>query len=178
MPITFNDASDETPAEVEAVVAEEVTPELPESDRLGEPGLKALQAERKANKELKAQLAELAKFKEEKESEGKTELQKLQEQLAAEAEGRQKSSLELMKLRVALRRGLTDEQSELLQGSSEEEMEEYIDRVTSAFQPKTEGTPKGTTPRQPRELHSGVQPEQSAEPDYAAIAERAFRAQR
>lgn len=153
------------------VSVENVAPEVTGSDRLGEPGLKALQAERQANKDLKAQLAELTQFRQDKEAEGLSELEKLQKELKEASDGRSTAMQQLLRRDVAEAKGLTKEQAGFLVGSSEEELLEAADRLLAAFQTPEEEKPKGLTSRKPRELHAGIQPDEDATPNYGDIAD-------
>lgn len=92
----------------------------------------------------------------------KSESQKLQER-AAEAEKKATASTtELARMRVALRKGLTESQAKRLIGDSEEDLEKDADELLASF--KTDDGAGGDQSRRPRErLRPGAAP--SAEPE-------------
>lgn len=100
--------------------------------------------------DLKAQVKALTDEKKKLEDEGKSESDKLAEQVAAfekqledEREARQKSEAEALRLRVAQAKGLTEAQARRLQGSTKEELEEDADDLLETFGGKQEDPPKG-----------------------------------
>lgn len=112
---------------------------------------------RKRLKDLEPQLEELARLKEE----GKSDKDKLEER-ATGAEGRaSKAEHEAARLRVALKKGLTEVQAKRLIGENEEELEADADELLASFKDEDEGPePK----RRPRErLRPGASP--SSEPE-------------
>jgi hypothetical protein len=108
------------------------------------------------NKELEP-LAARAK---ELEEAGKTEQQKLSEKLADAEKAGASTAGELLKLRVALRKGLTEKQAARLVGATEEELEADADELVATFGGNSTTPPPG----RPRErMRGGSDP--GAEPD-------------
>ena len=120
--------------------------QTPDSSRLGESGMRALEAERRARGEA--------------------------ERKAREAEARI-AELELAEARrdVAAAKGLTAEQARFLAGSTREELEAAADDLLKAFAPIS----RVPFTRGPREsLRGGTDPDAPVEPDPAVIADRIF----
>jgi hypothetical protein len=114
------------------------------------------EAQAKANAAAAKRLAEL-------EDANKTETQKLAEakaeadKVAASAHG------ELMRLRVAMRKGLTEAQAKRLVGETEEELEADAEELLASFGHK-DAAGDGGKPTRPKErLRSGAAPDE--EPD-------------
>jgi chromosome segregation ATPase len=173
-------------------MADDETPDAPEADEAPEaPGgqpqdevfdrSRAEDKIRKANAEaanLRKRLKELeplAQKAKELEDAGRSDVEKL----SAEAQGHQsradKAEAELMRLRVAMRKGLTETQAKRLVGSSEEELEEDADDLLASFkpaQPEPEEKAEDGEPvrdpnprRRPQErLRPGAVPDADTEP--------------
>lgn len=109
--------------------------------------------------DLKSQVATLVAEKKKLEDEGKSDSDKVSEQLAAlqkqledEKSAREKSDAESLRLRVAAAKGLSEVQARRLQGSTQEELEADADELIAAFggqkddkpAPKGGGRPKET----------------------------------
>lgn len=122
----------------------------------------------KANKEaqnLRARLKELeplaAKAKE-LEDANKTEAEKLTERAAAAEKKATDAEGELMRLRVAINKGLTPKQASRLVGTTEEELEADADELLESFGGEKKPTPK--VAGKPREnLRGGADPEEEPE---------------
>lgn len=106
-----------------------------------------------------------AKARELEESQ-KTEQQKLAEALEAAKTDGKNASDELLRLRVAMRKGLTESQAKRLVGSTLEELEADADELLASFGSKT------PVPGKPRErLRAGGDPdEEPDETDPAKLA--------
>jgi hypothetical protein len=111
----------------------------------------------------------------------KSESEKLNEK-AASLEGRAtKAEQEAARLRVALKKGLTETQAKRLVGETEEELETDADELLADFQPKKaeeedkeEEAPEADSKRRPKErLRPGAAP--SAEPEVRGPKELASR---
>lgn len=157
------------------------TPAAKGDEQLGEAGRRALEAERRARREaeakLKARLKELeplaAKAKE-LEDAGRSDVEKLTADLQEHQSRASKAESELMRLRVAMRKGLTETQARRLVGSSEEELEEDADDLLASFRPaqsdpaaEAEAEPeRDPNPRRrPQErLRPGAVPDADTEP--------------
>lgn len=106
--------------------------------------------------------AEAVKKLEEIENASKTELQKAQDAQAAAAKEAATAKVELMRARVALKKGLTEAQAKRLQGDDEAAMEADADELLESF--KGGETDKGSSSRTPRErLRPGSSPNNEAE---------------
>jgi hypothetical protein len=119
----------------------------------------------KANQEAAA-LRKRAKEAEAKvkgfEDQNKTETEKLTEQAAANEKAASEATLEAARLRVALRKGLTETQAKRLVGETEEELEQDADDLIKDFGGGQE--PDNNNGRTPRErLRPGAVP--SSEPE-------------
>lgn len=137
---------------------------------------------RKANAEaanLRKRLKDLeplaAKAKELEDS-GKSDLERLTSEAQGHASRAEKAEAELMRLRVAMRKGLTETQAKRLVGASEDELEEDADDLLASFKPaepeKKDDEPepepeRGSDPRRrPQErLRPGAVPAADLEPE-------------
>jgi len=84
---------------------------------------------RKRLKELEAKAAKLDELEESK----KTEQEKLAEQARSLEDRASKAEMDSARLRIALRKGLSEHQAKRLVGSSEEELEADADELLEAF---------------------------------------------
>lgn len=155
---------DKTDADIEEIASKA---ENPDAVR------KALKAERAAAKKAREEAERLAAKVKEHEDAQKSDQQKLEER-ATGAEGEAKQAkLEAARLRVALKKGLTETQAKRLVGESEEDLEKDADELLESFKAE-EGD---DAPRRPRErLKPGAAP--SSEPeesDPAKLAEQVSR---
>lgn len=116
------------------------------------------EAQAKANAEAAKRLAEL-------EDRDKSEAQRLTEQQKAAEERAAKAERELLRLRVAARKGLTEAQAKRLSGDSEEELEADAEDLLASFAPpEKDDTPSPSDRRAPKErLRPGAAPD--AEPE-------------
>lgn len=139
----------------------------PKPDPTNEPDWKA--EARKWEGRAKENSAAAARLKE-LEDAGKTETEKLRDELtAAQADGTTSKS-ELMRLRVSIRKGLTEAQAKRLQGTTEEELEADADELLSSFGgEKGKPAPKG---RPTEKLRGGTNPDDAPdETDPGKLAE-------
>jgi len=105
-------------------------------DTLGDAGRRAIEAERKARRDaearLKARIKELeplANKAKELEDSTKTEAQRLSDERDAHRARAERAEQDLLRLKVALRKGLTETQAKRLVGASEEELEADADEL-------------------------------------------------
>ncbi len=110
--------------------------------------------------------ADAARRLKEIEDANKTETQKLADEKAAAESAAKSVSGELMRLRVAMRKGLTEAQAKRLVGDTEEELEQDADDLLASFGQKNDSgadTDPGK-PTRPRErLRSGSAPDADPE---------------
>jgi hypothetical protein len=127
------------------------TPDPATGDQpLGEGGLKALQAERDARKELEKQLQALAPLQQlatalgADPAKGKTEIEQITERLAAQEKQLSEANQARWRAEVANTKKLTPEQMAELRGSTAEEFAAHADRLLAAFPtaPAAPGTPR------------------------------------
>lgn len=110
--------------------------------------------------------ADAAKRLKEIEDANKTETQKLAEEKAAAESVAKSVSGELMRLRVAMRKGLTETQAKRLVGDTEEELEQDAEDLLASFGHKKDSgadTDTGKPTRPKERLRSGSAPDD--EPD-------------
>lgn len=112
--------------------------------------------------DLKSQVATLVAEKKKLEDEGKSDSDKVSEQLAAlqkqleeEKSAREKSEAEALRLRVATAKGLNETQARRLQGSTQDELEADADELIAAFGGKKDDKP-GTAGRPKEKLSAGA----------------------
>jgi len=111
------------------------------------------EAEAKANKDAAKKLADM-------EDADKSEVQKLTDKATASDKAAASAGGELSRLRVAMRKGLTEAQAKRLIGTTEEELEADADALLTEFTPPD----KDGKPTRPKErLRSGAAPDE--EPD-------------
>lgn len=131
-----------------------------------------LSKKNRENANLRARLKELkplADKAKELEDAQKSESEKLTEAKTSAEKKALEAGQEAMRLRVALKKGLTETQAKRLVGESEEELEQDADELLDSFKPKEddetlEDESTKPKPSRPRErLKSGTAP--SAEPD-------------
>lgn len=114
---------------------------------------------RKRLKELEPQLAELAKIKDA----NKSETEKLSERASKAEQDATSAQSELLRLRVAMRKGLTEAQARRLVGSSEEELEADADELLASFGGKQDPRPTPPAGKPKPALRGGGDPEQPVE---------------
>lgn len=139
-------------------------------EQLGDAGKKALERERKARRDAEKRAKELEPYKkrvEEAEEADKTERQKLQDRI----EQLEPSEHEAAKLRVALRKGLTETQAKRLVGDSEDDLESDADELLASFQPAD----SDDAPRRPQErLKPGATHDSEPQVDPKQVADSIF----
>jgi hypothetical protein len=132
----------------------------PDDEVLGEPGKKALAAERKARRELEAQIKQLqplAKAAKEREDAEKSELQKLNESLTGERDARTQAELTLIKYQVAADKGVPPKLAKFLTGTNQEEVEQAADDLLAELGPAKPSMPGRPTERMVNGKPSGSQ---------------------
>lgn len=135
---------------------------------------KLIQDLRTDNSKLKSERDDSAAKLKEIEDSQKSEEEKRQEQAAEDKKDAVESKREAARLRVALKKGLTETQAKRLVGDDEEALEKDADELLADFKDDEEGEGEGQDPpRRPRErLRTGAAP--SSEPeekDPAKLAE-------
>jgi hypothetical protein len=146
-------------------MAEEPAVVVPaEDEALREEGIRALKAEREANKELKRQLRELAEWKAAQENAGKSETEQLAAENARLKADAATATRDSVRLRVAMAKGLTEKQAARLVGDDEEALLADADELLSTFVPaKQEEAPEVDLDDRPRErLKGGARPKDEA----------------
>jgi len=113
----------------------------------------------KSSDDLKELLAARDKLRE-LEEQGKTEAQKAADRAAAAESRAREVEQELLRLRVAARKGLTEAQAKRLVGATEQELEADADELLDSFKPSGSGEPEGGGTRRPQErLRLGAVPD-------------------
>jgi hypothetical protein len=128
------------PAPAPPATTPPATPPAPPNDEpLGEPGKKALDEERKKNRELEKELAGHRKAAQDKADADKSEAEKR----AAAEERATQAELRAARLEVAAEKGLTPAQARRLVGTTKEELEADADQILIDFPvaPATTATP-------------------------------------
>lgn len=128
---------------------------------------KALTKKNSENANLRKRLLELeplAKKAKELEDAGKSESERLTER-ATSAEARAATAEEeLLRVKVAIDKGLTEKQAGRLRGSTREEMEEDADDLLASFASKDTKPPGSRVPNRPKEkLRGGGDPDEPVE---------------
>lgn len=95
----------------------------------------------KANAKQLAELEPLAKRARELEDASKTDLERLTADVQTHQGRADKAEGELLRLRVALRKGLSETQARRLIGSTEDELEADADDLLASFSPKKDPEP-------------------------------------
>jgi hypothetical protein len=124
------------------------------------------EAQAKANAQAAQKLAEI-------EDADKSEAQKLADKVARGEKELADTKLEMSRLRVAMRKGLTEAQAKRLIGDNEDDLEKDADELLQTFAPKSDNGDKGDKPAsRPRErMRSGSAPdEEPDETDPAKLA--------
>ncbi|RSX56766.1 DUF4355 domain-containing protein [Bifidobacterium samirii] len=104
-------------------------------DPLGEGGMKALKAERETNRQLKAQIAQLAEQVKAFEDKDKTEAQKQAEALQAATATAAEATLKATRYEVAAAKGIPLDAAARLRGATREEMEADADDLLRLLDP-------------------------------------------
>jgi hypothetical protein len=128
-------------------------------DQLGEGGKKALEEERRARRAAEKEKKDLEAKLKELEDKDKSEVEKLADK-SKTAEGRAATAeAEVLRLKVALRKGLTETQAKRLVGSNEEELEKDAEELLESFKPADGDDRRTPPPGKPKEdLKGGGDP--------------------
>jgi hypothetical protein len=170
------------------VVQEETAPEGEEketgatSEELGDGGKRALEAERKARRTAEKLAKELQDKVKAAEDAEKTELERLQGQVAELTKSAEAATAQATRFEVAAAKGLSLAQARRLVGSTKEELESDADEMRAELGLKDEGnteetteTTEETTPaigaRPKEDLHGGASNTADDEPDVTKLAE-------
>lgn len=121
----------------------EPTPPAADESALGDPGKKALDAERKARREAEDALKAL---RQEIEDKDKTEGEKYADRLAALEAEKADAVAKLLRLEVAAEKGLTPAQAKRLVGTTREELALDADEILEAFPAKAPSVPPSNKP--------------------------------
>ena len=144
--------ADEAPSATDETPAEET--------ELGDAGKAALDKERQARREAERKAkenADAAKRLAELEDAQKTETEKLNSKVSTLAGENETLALANARLRVAIRHGLTEDQSRRLIGADEEELEADAQVLLKTLSPPLQE--ESPSPSRPREnLRTGAQP--------------------
>jgi hypothetical protein len=117
---------------------------------------------RKANKEAEQFRLKLKEF----EDRDKTESEKLADANRTLEERARQAELDSCRMRVAIRKGLTEAQVKRLLGTTEEELEADADELLAAFKgAEPEATPPATGGRPKEKLRPGAVPDAEPDPD-------------
>lgn len=132
---------------------------------------KLIQDTRGDRDKLKRERDDLSGKVKEHEDASKSEQEKSSER-AAEAEKKASAAtLEAARLRVALKKGLTETQAKRLVGDSEEDLEKDADELLASFKQEESGSGGGSSRRPKEKLRPGAAPESEAdETDPAKLA--------
>lgn len=141
-------------------------------DDLGDPGKKALDAERKARAAAEKRAKEFEARIKEFEDKDKTEAQKAAAAKAEADKRAETAEAKALRLEVAFEKGLTPKQAKRLTGSTREELEADADELLEDFgKPDDTKRPPSTRPRE--RLRGGADPDDEVEEtDPAKLAEK------
>ena len=144
----------------EAKPTEPTTPPpgaTPGDETLGEPGKRALDAERKARRDAETRLKELeplAKAAQERADAEKTDLQKANESLATERDARSKAEAALLRFNVAAEKNIPTKLVRFLVGDTKDEIEASADALLAELG-NGDGDPKGVPAKPTERLATG-----------------------
>lgn len=148
------------------------TPEVENNDGLGDAGKRALDAERKARKLAEKRAAELETKVKEAEDAEKTEVERLQGQVATLSKEVEAATAKADRFEVAAAKGLSLAQARRLVGSTKEELEEDADALRADLGLDKENEKPGTGKALPTEdLKSGASNEEDETVDGDELAE-------
>jgi len=145
-----------------------------EKDFNPEKAWKLIQNLRGDSDKSKAERDSLAKKVKEHEDASKTESEKAAERAAQAEKTAATATVEAARLRVALKKGLTEAQAKRLIGDSEEDLAKDADELLASFKSEGDETSHRTTPRE--RLRPGAAP--SAEPEENDPAKLAAKVER
>lgn len=135
-------------------------------DRIVADRLKREQAKYSDYDDLKAKAARF----DEAEEKTKSETQRLADANRVAEERANKAELDSCRMRVAIRKGLTEAQVKRLLGTTEEELEADADELLAAFKgAEPETTPPATGGRPKEKLRPGAVPDAEPDPDPAQV---------
>jgi hypothetical protein len=149
------------PPPAPAGVAPTQPPPTPD-EPLREPGLRALQAEREAREALEKELAPLKELAKAlaggKAPAGKSEIDLINERLAAQDELITKQAQQIMRDDVARNKGLNAEQAAELRGNTHDELVAHADRLLTLFGQAVGGTTPPVRPGPKPDPAQGARP--------------------
>lgn len=119
---------------------------------------------RKRNDARVKELEPLAAKARELEDASKTDLERLTGELDSHRGRADKAEGELLRLRVALRKGLTETQAKRLIGSSEDELEADADDLLASFSPKKDPEPDPEPEPEPSRTNRRDRPQERLRP--------------
>lgn len=131
-------------------------------DDLGDPGKKALDAERKARSAAEKRAKDAEARVREFEDKDKSEAQKAADAKAASDKRADDADARALRLEVAFEKGLTPKQAKRLTGSTREELEADAEELLEDFKPSDE-TKRPPTTRPRERLRGGADPEDEPE---------------
>ena len=140
-------------------------------DDLGDPGKKALDAERKSRAAAEKRAKDLEARIKEFEDKDKTEAQKAADAKAEADKRAETAEAKALRLEVAFEKGLTPKQAKRLTGSTREELEADADELLEDFKPSDDKDRKPPTTRPRERLRGGTDPDdEPEETDPAKLA--------
>jgi chromosome segregation ATPase len=150
---------EEEKAAADAVKAKADAEAKAEADKLGEPGKKALDDERKARREAEKQLKAVNDRVRELEDKDKSDSEKLTSRVAELEKELSTERSRAMRLEVAIDKGLSKTQARRLVGDTEDDLVADADDLLSSFKPsdETKPAPPGSTPKE--NLRPGAAPD-------------------
>ncbi len=140
------------------------------SDDLGDAGKRALEAERKARKAAEKRAADAEARVKAADDAGKTEVERLQGQVADLTKQAEAAIARVDRYEVAAAKGLSLAQARRLVGATKDELEADADEMRSELGLDKE--PATGTKRPTEDLKSGASNEDDEEPDTGAIADK------
>lgn len=112
---------------------------------------------------VKSENEELRTWKQKREDADKTDDEKREERATKAEKEAAENARDAARLRVALKKGLTETQAKRLVGDSEEDLEKDADELLASFKQEEEESGGGTTRRPKERLRPGAAP--SSEPE-------------
>lgn len=143
--------------------SEESDDDSDDDEELGERGKRALDRMKRERKQLRAQLAETKKLAKKWEDSQKTEAQRLADNAKDNMTRAEKAEQKLMRLEIAIEKGLTPKQAARLQGDSREDMETDADELLEIFNARNSNGKAAPNGKPKEKLRGGADPEESRE---------------
>lgn len=143
----------------------------PDADQLGDPGKKALEAERKARRDAEKQLRDVQSQLKELNDKDKSETDKLRESVAELKKDRDEKAAKALRHEVAMAKGLTAAQAKRLVGTTQEELEADADEILETF-PVSSAKPPPPSNKPTPNLKGGGDPTADDPVDSEALAEK------